>query len=116
MESEKWKKKRPRPRCGRAPGTRLVIDYLLDEASSNAARLRLRERMPAFVRARGEPMRSAYSLRAMQALFAENGFRAVGNFAIEDLAPSYERTFGRLPFAISGYSPSAYSRSSPGTA
>ncbi len=85
-----------------APGTRLVIDYLLDEASCNAAHLRIRERMLSFVKARGEPMRSEYSLNAMNALFAENGFRTVENFAIEDLERSYTQTFGALPFEIPG--------------
>ena len=85
-----------------APGTRLVIDYLLDKESSNPAHLGIREKTLAFVKARGEPMRSEYSTAAMNALFAANGFRAVENFAIEDLAPSYRQTFGRLPFEIPG--------------
>ncbi len=85
-----------------APGTRLVIDYLFDKKSSNPAHLGIRKKMLSFVKARGEPMRSAYSLDSMNALFAANGFRTVENFAIEDLERSYTRTFGSLPFEIPG--------------
>lgn len=87
---------------GLAPGTRLVIDYLLDEKSCNPAHLRIRERMLAFVRSRGEPMRSEYATEAMSGLFAANGFRAVENFAIQSLEASYIETFGALPFEIPG--------------
>ncbi len=85
-----------------AAGTRLVVDYLLDEASSNPAHLRIRQKMLAFVKSRGEPMRSEYSLDAMNALFAEHGFETVENFAIEDLESDYIETFGVLPFEIPG--------------
>ena len=85
-----------------APGTRLVIDYMLDKESSNPAHLRIRERMLAFVRSRGEPMRSEYALDAVSGLFAANGFRVLENFAIQDMEASYIETFGALPFEIPG--------------
>lgn len=87
---------------GMRPGTRLVIDYLLDEESSDPAMRPLRERLVKFVEGRGEPMRSSYSLAEMNALMADSGFRPVENFAITDLEDVYREEFGELPFEIPG--------------
>lgn len=87
---------------GLPPGTRLVIDYLLDEGSCTPSGLPLRERMLKFVEGRGEPMRSSYSLAEMNALMSDGGFRPVENFAIKDLEAEYRQEFGELPFEIAG--------------
>ena len=87
---------------GLPPGTRLVIDYLLDEGSCTPSGLPLRERMLKFVEGRGEPMRSSYSLAEMNALMSDGGFRPVENFAIKDLEAEYFEEFGELPFEIAG--------------
>ena len=84
------------------PGTRLVIDYLLDEESCDPATQPLRVRLLKFVERRGEPMRSSYSLAAMNALMADSGFKPVENFAITDLEASYREEFGELTFEIPG--------------
>lgn len=87
---------------GLRPGTRLVIDYLLDEESCDPATQPLRERLLEFVEKRGEPMRSSYSLAEMNALMADSGFKPVENFAITDLEASYRAEFGELTFEIPG--------------
>lgn len=87
---------------GLPAGTYLVLDYLLDEPSCNAAHIALRTRMLDFVEKRGEPMRAAYSLDEMNALMDVAGFEAVENFAITDLEQSYREEFGTLPFEIPG--------------
>ncbi len=83
-------------------GTYLVLDYLLDEASCDAAALLLRTRMLDFVTKRGEPMRAEYSLDEMNALMVDAGFEVVENFAIIDLEDSYREEFGTLQFDIPG--------------
>ena len=83
-------------------GTRLVFDYLLDKASCNPAHLPLRQKMLDFVKKRGEPMRSAYSLRDMDALMSSVGLKAVESFAITDLEQAYRRELGPLPFEVPG--------------
>ena len=87
---------------GLRPGTRLVIDYLLDEESCDPATQPLRERLLKFVEGRGEPMRGSYSLAEMNALMADSGFKPVENFAITDLEASYREEFGELTFEIPG--------------
>ncbi|MCY4188513.1 MAG: class I SAM-dependent methyltransferase [Bryobacterales bacterium] len=83
-------------------GTRLAVDYLLDEASSDPATRPLRERMVKFVEGRGEPLRSAYSLAEMAALMAGSGFRPVESFALADLEGGYREEFGAIPFPVPG--------------
>ena len=61
-------------------GTLLVIDYLLDEESTKPEHLLMRKRMRSFVTRLREPMVSEYSLAAMNALMAAEGFEAVENF------------------------------------
>ena len=83
-------------------GTYLVLDYLLDEKSSDSAALPLRRRLLDFVEKRGEPMRASYSLDQMNDLMAESGFESVENFKITDVEDSYRAEFGTLPFDIPG--------------
>ncbi len=87
---------------GLPPGSQLVFDYLLDEASCVPTGRPLRERMLKFVKGRGEPMRSSYSLAQMNALMAREGFKPVESFEITDLADGYREEFGELPIAIPG--------------
>lgn len=88
--------------AGLPAGSRLVLDYLLDEESSNPADLGLRKETLAFVERRGEPMRSEYALADMDQLMAAQGFRTVENLAIQNLEEEYIRDFGELPFQIPG--------------
>ena len=87
---------------GLPPGTRLVFDYLLDEASCSPTGQPLRERMLKFVKGRGEPMRSSYSLTEMNALMADVGFKPVESFEITDLEDGYREEFGELPIEVPG--------------
>ncbi len=84
------------------PGTRLVLDYMLDEKSSSSEHLELRRKLLNFVKRRGEPMRGAYSLDRMNALMDGEGLRAVESFPITELGESYRAEFGTLPFEIPG--------------
>jgi len=87
---------------GLPPGSQLVFDYLLDEESCSPAGRPLRERMLKFVKGRGEPMRSSYSLAEMNALMADVGFKPVESFEITDLEDCYREEFGELPIEIPG--------------
>ena len=87
---------------GLPPGTRLVFDYLLDEASCSLSDRPFRERMLKFVKGRGEPMRSSYSLAQMNALMAREGFEPVESFEITELEDGYREEFGELPIEIPG--------------
>ena len=81
-------------------GTLLVFDYLLDEESFKPEHLLMRNKMKAFVARRGEPMISQYSLAAMNALIADQGFEAVENFALPNLEQRYREECGDLPMEI----------------
>ena len=67
------------------PGTRLVLEYLLDEASCSRGGIGLRAKMLEFVQGRGEPMRTSYSLDRMSALMVSAGFEVMENFNIGHL-------------------------------
>ena len=79
---------------GMGPGTRMVLDYLLDPESSDPETVTTRHRMLSFVEKRGEPMRSSYSLEGLQALMEGAGFRAGENFRMTDLTDDYTRDIG----------------------
>ena len=81
-------------------GTLLVIDYLLDEESTKPEHLLMRKRMRSFVTRLREPMVSEYSLAAMNALMATEGFEAVENFALPNLEQRYREELGTLPLEI----------------
>lgn len=83
---------------GMRPGTRIVVDYLLDIESSDPGTHTLRQKMLDFVKKRGEPMRSSYSLDAMNALMADSGFRTLENFRMTDLTEAYTKDLGTVPF------------------
>ena len=79
-------------------GTLLVTDYLLDEESAKPEHLLMRKKVKSFVARRGEPMVSEYSLAAMNALMAGQGFEAVENFALPHLEQRYRKELGVLPW------------------
>ena len=79
-------------------GALLVFDYLLNAESARPEHLPMREKMRSFVARRGEPMISEYSLAAMNALMAVQGFEAVEHFALPDLEQRYREELGTLPW------------------
>ena len=81
-------------------GTLLVIDYLLDEEAAKPEHLLMRKRMRSFVARLGEPMVSKYSLAAMNALMAVQGFDAVENSVLPDLEQRYKEELGALTLEI----------------
>ena len=81
-------------------GTLLIFDYLLNEESFRSEHLLMRNKMKAFVARRGEPMISQYSLAAMHALMAEQGFETVENFALPHLEQRYREECGDLPLEV----------------
>jgi methyltransferase (TIGR00027 family) len=76
---------------GMHPGTRIVLDYMLDAESSDPETHGFRARMLDFVKKRGEPMRSAYSMDAMNALMTDSGFGTLENFRMTDLTEAYTK-------------------------
>ena len=87
---------------GLAPGSELVLDYLLDKRSSAKGHDALRNELLNFVRKRGEPMRSAYSLQDIDEVLGDAGFRVISNGRMVDLARRYRRRFGDLPTELPG--------------
>ncbi|MYG75516.1 MAG: class I SAM-dependent methyltransferase [Acidobacteria bacterium] len=87
---------------GVAPGSRLVVDYMLDEASAWPEHRKMRAQLEAYVAKRGEPMKSEYSLAAMSELLAEAGFRPLEAVTMMDLADRYAEELGPLPFETPG--------------
>lgn len=84
-----------------APGTRLVIEHLLDEASCGQEGIALRARMLEFVQWRGEPVRASYAIDEMNALMVSAGFEVMENFRIGQFegpcrVPSGSPPSGRL--------------------
>lgn len=87
--------------ASRSPGgTRIVIDYLLDEASCDPTDKAVRDALLALVRACGEPMLNACSLGKVEALMAGEGFEVIENFALVDLEFALRAELGDLLFAI----------------
>ena len=76
---------------GMRPGTRIVMDYLLDVDSADPKTFDTRRKMLAFVKKQGEPMRSSYSLDDIRRLMTEAGFKTVENFRMTDLTEAYTR-------------------------
>ena len=88
--------------AGVAAGSEIVLDHLLDDASSWPEHRAKRAAMEAYVAKRGEPMVSDFSLANMSALMAEAGFDAVDGVTMMDLGERYARELGSLPFEIPG--------------
>ncbi len=88
--------------AGVAPGSRLVLDYMLDEASAWPEHRAMRARLEEYVAKRGEPMKSEYSLAAMSELLADAGFRPLEAVTMMDLAERYAEELGPLPFRTPG--------------
>ena len=88
--------------AGVAPGSRLVLDYMLDEASAWPEHRKMRAQLEEYVAQRGEPMKSEYSLAAMSDLLADAGFRTLEAITMMDLAERYAEELGPLPFETPG--------------
>ena len=88
--------------AGVAPGSRLVLDYMLDEASAWPEHRKMRAQLEEYVAQRGEPMKSEYSLAAMSDLLADAGFRTLEAVTMMDLAERYAEELGPLPFETPG--------------
>ncbi len=80
-----------------APGTRLVLEYLLDEPSCGKAGKALRARMLDFVQGRGEPMRASYGIDEMDALMASAGFEVMENLSSGQLEGACRVPSGTVP-------------------
>ena len=87
---------------GLPSGSRIVLDYLLQEEQCNPEHLEFRQKLLGFVERRGEPMRSEYSIGGLNQLMAAAGLSTVENFPVTDLEQSYRETFGKVPFEIPG--------------
>ena len=88
--------------AGVVPGSRLVLDYMLDEASAWPEHRRMRTQLEDYVAKRDEPMKSEYSLAAMSELLAGAGFRTIEAITMMDLAERYAEELGPLPFETPG--------------
>lgn len=81
-------------------GTLLLLDYLLDDTSSNPEHLAMKEKMKAFTAKRGEPMVAEYSLASMNALMAARGFETVENLTLPQLEQRYPSPQGAWDLEI----------------
>ncbi len=88
--------------AGVVPGSRLVLDYMLDEASAWPEHRRMRDQLEDYVAKRGEPMKSEYSVAAMSELLADAGFRTMEGVTMMELAERYAGELGPLPFETPG--------------
>lgn len=88
--------------AGVAPGSRLVLDYMLDEASAWPEHRKMRTQLEDYVAKRGEPMKSEYSLAAMSELLASAGLHTIEGITMMDLAERYAEELGPLPFETPG--------------
>ena len=88
--------------AGVASGSRLVVDYMLDEASAWPEHRRMRTQLEDYVAKRDEPMKSEYSLAAMSELLADAGLRTIEGVTMMDLAERYAEELGPLPFETPG--------------
>ena len=84
------------------PGTVVVVDYLLDEATYDLRSSTVREELLTLVEVLGEPMRSSYSLREMDALMASVGLDSLESLNVADLDCEYRRQLGSLLYEIPG--------------
>ncbi len=88
---------------GLSPGTLLVIDYLLDAASSRPEHLPMRDELKAFVARMGEPMISDGSQAAMNTRMEALGFDTVENVALPELEPQLLEELGELPLEVPSF-------------
>ena len=87
---------------GVAPGSRFVLDHMLDDASARPEHRKKRAALKAYVAKRGEPMHSDYGPEEMSDLMAEAGFRTLESITMMDLGERFTRELGPLPFEIPG--------------
>ena len=81
-------------------GSRVVFDYLLDDASCSPEHLDVKERLKAFVAGRGEPMLGIYAPAAMVDMATTTGFSEVENIPLPELARRYREELGPTPFEV----------------
>ena len=87
---------------GVAPGSRFVIDHMLDDASALPEHRDKRTALRAYVAKRGEPMHADYSPQEMSELMAGAGFRTLEAPTMMDLGDRFTGELGPLPFEIPG--------------
>ncbi len=87
---------------GVAPGSRFVLDHMLDNTSAWPEHRKKRAALKAFVAKRGEPMHSDYSPEEMSELMAKAGFRTLESVTMMDLGERFTRELGPLPFEMPG--------------
>ena len=83
-------------------GTRIGMDYQLDEASSDSRWNRARRGLLAPVDDRGEAMRSAWSISRINSLMTRKGFESIQNPSVAVLEPALREELGTLLFEIPG--------------
>ena len=88
--------------AGVVPGSEVVLDHMLDDASAWPEHREKRMALEAYVAKRGEPMVSEFSLAGMSALMAEAGFDTVESITMMDLSERYAGEVGPLPFEVPG--------------
>lgn len=88
--------------AGVAPGSRFVLDHMLDDATAWPEHRRKRAALKAYVAKRGEPMHADYSPEEMSELMAGAGFRTLEAITMMDLGDRFTRELGPLPFEIPG--------------
>lgn len=87
---------------GVAPGSRFVLDHMLDDTSAWPEHRKKRAALKKYVAKRGEPMHSDYSPEQMSELMAEAGFRTLESITMMDLGERFTRELGPLPFEMPG--------------
>ena len=87
---------------GVAPGSRFVLDHMLDDATAWPEHREKRTALREYVAKRGEPMHSDYSPEEMSELMAGAGFRTLEAITMMDLGDRFTRELGPLPFEIPG--------------
>ena len=88
--------------AGVAPGSRFVLDHMLDDASAWPEHREKRTALREYVAKRGEPMHADYSPEEMSGLMAEAGFRTLESITMMDLGERFTRELGPLPFEMPG--------------
>ena len=88
--------------AGVAPGSRFVLDHMLDDASAWPEHREKRTALREYVAKRGEPMHADYSPEEMSGLMGEAGFRTLEAITMMDLGDRFTRELGPLPFEIPG--------------
>lgn len=87
---------------GVAPGSRFVLDHMLDDSTAWPEHRAKRAALKKYVAKRGEPMHADYSPEEMSELMAGAGFRTLEAITMMGLGDRFTRELGPLPFEIPG--------------